>query len=190
MTIEVRPASVYADVAELVGPKKSPDANVCWCLSYRVPNKVNRELTGKARGAYVRELTERPVAPGVLAYRDDEVVGWAAVAPRADTSFANSRKIPHIDDADVWSIWCIRVRPGFRGEGISHTLLEGAVGFARDQGAPAVEGYPVRNGSKKVNQTMAYVGTESLFEAAGFEVAAETDSVIDGMPRLLMRRAL
>ncbi len=34
------------------------------------------------------------IAPGVLAYRDDEVVGWAAVAPRAELPFARSRRFP------------------------------------------------------------------------------------------------
>ena len=55
--------------------------------------------------------------PGVLAYDGDEVVGWAAIHPRADTTFARNRKIPHVDDLDVWSLWCVRVRPGHRGRG-------------------------------------------------------------------------
>src|SRR3712207_7387714 len=44
----------------------------------------------------------------------------------------------------------ICVRPGHRRQGISHDLLKGAVKLARDQGAPAVEGYPVDNKAKKV----------------------------------------
>jgi GNAT superfamily N-acetyltransferase len=123
----------------------------------------------------------------VLAYDGDEVVGWAAVHPRADTSFARNRKIPSVDDLDVWSVWCIRVRPGHRGEGISHHLLAGAVEFARANGAVAIEGYPVDNQGAKVDLTMAYVGTKSLFEKAGFTKASDTDSVLDGFPRVLMR---
>jgi hypothetical protein len=34
---------------------------------------------------------------------------------------------------------------------------------------------------------MAYVGTRRLFEQAGFTMAAETDSVLAGFPRVLMR---
>jgi GNAT superfamily N-acetyltransferase len=183
----IRDARSFADMRTMVGPKKSLDSNVCWCLSYRVPNKLNRELTGAARGEYVENLCRRKVAPGVFAYQGDEVVGWAGVAPRADTSFASSRKIPHVDDLPVWSAWCIRVRPGHRGEGVSHALLAGAVDFARAHGAPAIEGYPVDNGDRKVNQTMAYVGTKALFEKGGFTQAAVTDSVLDGFPRVLMR---
>jgi GNAT superfamily N-acetyltransferase len=188
VAIEVRPATDFDDVRTMVGPKRS-DANVCWCLSYRVPGKENRELVGPARGERVRELMEDG-PPGVLAYDGHEVVGWAAVAPRADTAFARSRTIPQVDDLPVWSVWCIRVRPGHRGQGISHDLLRGAVAFARDNGAPAIEGYPVDNGGEKVDLTMAYVGTRGLFERAGFEEATGTGSVLNGFPRVLMRLAL
>lgn len=188
MAIEVRPATDFEDVCTMVGPKR-PDANVCWCLSYRIPSKENRLLIGPARGERVQQLMEQG-PPGVLAYDDGEVVGWAAVAPRSDTTFARNRKIPQVDDLDVWSVWCIRVRPGHRGAGISHHLLRGAVDFARASGAPAIEGYPLDNRGDKVDLTMAYVGTRSLFEQAGFTLASPTDSTLDGFPRVLMRLSL
>jgi GNAT superfamily N-acetyltransferase len=186
MAIEVRPATVFDDVEAVLGPQR-PDATVCWCLSYRLTSKENRELVGPARGDRVRLLVQQEPPPGVLAYDDGEVVGWAAVHPRADTSFARNRKIPHVDDLDVWSVWCIRVRPGHRKAGISHHLLAGAVAFARDRGADAIEGYPLDNGTAKIDPTMAYVGTMALFEKAGFTKAADTDSVLNGFPRVLMR---
>jgi len=187
MAIEVRPATAFDDVKTMVGPKR-PDANVCWCLSYRLTSsKENLSLNGPARGERVRELCGQDPPPGVLAYDGDEVVGWAGVHPRADTSFARNRRIPHVDDLDVWTVWCIRVRPGHRGGGISHALLAGAVEFARDHGAPAIEGYPLDNRGKKIDLTMAYAGTQALFERAGFTKAADTDSVLNGFPRVLMR---
>lgn len=158
MAIEVRAASSFDDVRMMVGPRR-PDANVCWCLSYRIPSKENLALRGPARGERVAELLREDPPPGVLAYDEDgHVVGWAAVHPRRDTSFARNRKIPHVDDLDVWSVWCLRVRPGHRGQGISHHLIAGAVEHAR-----------------------------RLFERAGFGKAADTSSVINGFPRVLMR---
>jgi GNAT superfamily N-acetyltransferase len=187
MAIEIRPAREFEDVRALVGPKQRPDANVCWCLSYRIPAKQNLALQGRQRGEFVKQLLAEQVPPGVLAYDGGEPVGWAAVHPRADTSFARSRKIPLLDELPVWSVWCIRVRPGHRGKGISHALLAGAVDFARSNGAPALEGYPVDNGGRHVDLTMAYVGTRKLFEDEGFSKAADTESVINGFPRVLMR---
>ncbi|HEU5393026.1 MAG TPA: GNAT family N-acetyltransferase [Streptosporangiaceae bacterium] len=188
MSIAVRPATKarFDDVATMLGPK-NPDSSVCWCLSHRLDSRTNRGLAGPARGEYVRKLCGRKVAPGVLAYSGDEVAGWAATAPRSELPFERSAKIPHVDDLPVWSVWCIRVRPGYRGQGISRVLLDGAVAYARSHGAPAVEGYPVDNQGQKVDLTMAYVGTRKLFEGAGFTKAADTTSVSGGFPRVLMR---
>jgi GNAT superfamily N-acetyltransferase len=188
MTIEVRPATAFDDVRTVLGPKR-PDANVCWCLSYRLPSKENVALRGPARGAKVAELLEQGPL-GVLAYDGAAVVGWAAVAPRAETAFARSRTIPDLGGAHIWSVWCIRVRPGHRGRGVSHALVAGAIAFAGSGGASAIEGYPVDNRGERVDLTMAYVGTRALFERAGFRKVADTTSVLDGYPRVLMRRDL
>lgn len=189
MAIVVRPATVFEDMKTMLGPK-NPDANVCWCLSYRLPSKENIALRGHDREELVQRLCRQDPPPGVLAYDGGEVVGWAAVHPRVETAFARSRRIPLVDNLEAWSVWCIRVRPGHRGQGISHALLTGAVDFARAHGAPAIEGYPLDNNGQKIDPTMAYVGTRRLFERVGFTKAADTDSVLNGFPRILMRLGL
>lgn len=186
MAIQVRPAVVFDDVAAVIGPK-NPASNVCFCLSYRLGSKEKNALRGPERAARVAELCGQDPPPGVLAYDGDEPVGWAALHPRAATSFARHRRIPHVDDLDVWSLWCLRVRPGHRRQGIAHHLVAGAVAYARERGAPAVEAYPVDNRGEKVDLTMAYVGTRALFEKAGFTKVADTTSVLNGFPRVLMR---
>jgi GNAT superfamily N-acetyltransferase len=188
VSIEVQPATadLFDDVATILGPK-NPTSSVCWCLSHRIDSRTNRELIGPARGEYVKQLCSREVAPGVVAYEGDQVVGWAAVAPRSELPFARSTKIPPVDDLPVWSAWCVRVRPGHRGRGIARAALVGAVAYAQSQGAPAIEGYPVDNKGQKVDLTMAYVGTRSLFEGVGFTKATDTDSVSGGFPRVIMR---
>jgi GNAT superfamily N-acetyltransferase len=186
MTIEVRPATVFEDVKTMLGPG-NPDSDACWCLSQRIPHGERSALHGTQQAEFVRQLVAAPRAPGVLAYDGDDVVGWAAIAPRAATNFSRSRKIAQIDDLDVWSLWCIRTRPRHRGQGITDALIAGAVEFARSHGAPAVEGYPVDNRGEKVDQTMAYVGTRAMFEKAGFVKAADTESVSGGFPRVIMR---
>lgn len=190
MTLEVKPAHDFGNVATMLGPK-NPESSVCWCLSWRLSSKQNRALVGPARADKVRELCARDHAPGVLAHLDGEVAGWAGIAPRSELHpIENSRKIPHIDDLPVWSLWCIRVRPGFRKQGVTAALIDGAVEYARASGAPAVESYPVDNAGDKVDQTMAFVGTRTMFERAGFAKVADTDSVSGGFPRIVMRRML
>jgi len=187
----VHPASEsrFDDVRTMLGPK-NPTSSVCWCLSHRIPGKDNTALAGEERGELMRTFTRRRVKPGVLAYDGTEVVGWAAVAPRSELPFQRSTKIPHVDDLPVWSIWCVRVRPGHRGRGIAHVLVEGAVAYAARCGAPAVEAYPADNQDARVDLTMAFVGTRKLFADAGFTLASATDAVAGGFPRVLMRKAL
>lgn len=71
MTSEVRilPATAarFDDVAVMVGPR-NPAANVCWCLSHRLPSKDHRALHGPERRDRMRDLCRRDVAPDVLAY--------------------------------------------------------------------------------------------------------------------------
>jgi GNAT superfamily N-acetyltransferase len=110
------------------------------------------------------------------------------VAPRSElAAFRDSTRIPHLDDLPVWSVWCFKVRAGHRRTGVASALLEGAVAYAREHGAPVVEGYPVDNQGRKVDLTMGYVGTRSMFERAGFTKAADTDAVSARLPRVLMR---
>ena len=190
MAIDVRPATRFMDIATILAPR-NPESAACWCLSYRLSPKENRELEAHDRPRVVEQLCRRDPAPGVLAYLDGEVAGWAGVAPRSDLhQFSHSTKFPHVDDQPVWSLWCFKVRPGFRKQGLTQALIRGAIDFARDHGAPAVEGYPVDNGDRRVDATMAYVGTRAMFERAGFAKVADTDAVSNGIPRVLMRLAL
>jgi GNAT superfamily N-acetyltransferase len=90
----------------------------------------------------------------------------------------------------VWSIICVVVRGGYRRRGVTGHLLDGAVEYAASKGAPAVEAHPVDPAGKRMDTTMAFVGTRSMFEKAGFEVVGSTDAVASRMPRLVMRRSL
>ncbi|GAA4770120.1 hypothetical protein GCM10023351_12320 [Microbacterium gilvum] len=74
MAIEVRAATDFADVTTLVGPRR-PDANVCWCLSHRLPASRNTALRGPERAALVEAMCRSALPPGVLAYDDGEPVG-------------------------------------------------------------------------------------------------------------------
>jgi GNAT superfamily N-acetyltransferase len=89
----------------------------------------------------------------------------------------------------VWSIICVVVRSGHRKKGVTRPLIEGAVEYAASRGAPAIEAYPV-DPAGRMDLTMAFVGTRSMFEKSGFRVIGTTDAVASKMPRIVMRRDL
>lgn len=178
----------FDDFADVVNPNRR--ATHCWCLSHRLSASEIGEHDSREDAA--RALGRRRNPPGVVAYDDDGTpVGWCSIGPRADnTRLAGSRLIRPLDDLDVWSIICVVVRGGHRRRGVTTPLIEGAVAYAADRGAPAVEAYPVDPGERRMDRTMAFVGTRKMFENAGFEVVGETDAKASGMPRLVMRRML
>jgi len=190
--VEIRPAvaELFDDLATVLGPK-DPEAAACWCLSYRMSSGDLRMKQAASRASVMRELCAAPVPPGVLAYRHDEVVGWCSVNPRSSYHrLVHSRVIPKVDDQPVWSVVCFVVRPGYRRQGVAAALLDGAIAFARDEGATVIEAYPADNNGKRLSGAFAYTGTVSLFAAAGFVVASETKSKTGGVPRVLMRRSV
>jgi GNAT superfamily N-acetyltransferase len=127
-------------------------------------------------------------APGLIAYLDDEPVGWCGLGPRsAMPRLEHSRTIPRIDDAAVWSIGCLIVRPGFRRRGVTVALIDAAVAYARSKGAPAIEAYPIDPAGKRVSTSFGFTGFTSTFEAAGFRRVVLTDAHSAGLPRWLMR---
>ena len=124
--------------------------------------------------------------PGLLAYRDGVPVGWISVAPREE--FGRLQRSPiskPVDKTPVWSITCFVIHKDHRGEGVAKALVEGAVDYAREQGAIAVEGYPVEPRKDRMPDIYAWMGLASMFESAGFiEIARR------GKTRPLMRLVL
>lgn len=184
-TLPVTPER-FDDLAEVINPNRR-DSH-CWCLSHRCTAGEIAEL-GPDRETAMRTLTERS-PQGVVIYRDSVPVGWCSVGPRsANTRLTRSKLIRPVDDLDVWSIICVVVRAGHRKQGVTSHLISGAVEYARERGAPAVEAYPV-DPVGRMDLTMAFVGTRAMFERVGFEVVGTTEAVASRMPRLVMRRML
>lgn len=193
MTLVFRPAAqdVFDDVVEMLGPKRRPDALACWCLTYRLGSRDAAKLDAHQRRELVHEMCGRTPAPGVLAYTGDgTVVGWAGVAPRSEVVELQDETVyPRLDDDDPWAIFCLRVRAGHRRSGIGQELLEGAVRFAQDHDARAVEGYPVDT-DQRIEPIRCYPGLRSMFERAGLEKVADIGAASVGLQRVLMRRTL
>lgn len=167
----------------------------CTCQYWRLSSSdygrgKKADLPAKTANLRVllREQLEGEVPPGILAYRAGALVGWCGIGQRQDMQrLVRSRTIPKLDDKPVWSVVCFIVAVGHRRMGIGHQLLAGAVDCAREQGAPAIEGYPIDPMDARVSTAFAYVGTVSMFERAGFRRAVETEARSAGLPRWLMR---
>jgi GNAT superfamily N-acetyltransferase len=194
MSLTVRPltAETFEDFADVVNPNRR-DTH-CWCMSFRLSAAEMRELADTREGA-MRAVAGGDPSPGLVGYdADGRPVAWCSISPRtAIPRLEASAKMPRIDDVDVWSIICLVVRGGCRRAGTTTELLEAAVAYAAEHGAPAVEAYPVDNRAadgtpERIDTTMAYCGTWSMFDRAGFTQVGTTEAQGSKRPRIVMRR--
>ena len=179
------------DLAALFG--QGGDPKWCWCAFFRVRN-VDFQSGSAASN---RRVLERAVdttaadgrAPGLIAYREDEPIGWVSVGPREDYErLQHSRVLGPIDERPVWSIVCFVVARRARRQGVANALLQAAVDYAREHGATLVEGYPVDTDGGRVPAANAYKGTLTMFERAGFEVASRRRANRASPERPIVRR--
>ena len=185
MALRIVPANQVAfDDLQSVFGDRGPAAR-CQCQRYRLSR-------GESFGAQpveerqhrLREQTgcgdpEGPTS-GLVAWLDDEPVGWCAVGARSDLNgLTRVFTVPwkgrdeDRDDPTVWAVTCVFSRRGYRRRGVASALVSATVDHARSQGARAVEGYPIVR--TDVIDEELHVGTVPMFEAAGFrQVSAPT----------------
>jgi len=154
-------------IEDLFGPRGA--CGGCWCMYFRLPSAVEKAGRGDANRAALREQVRTGQVHACLAFDSDEAVGWCMFGPRHHLPrLERSRAMRPVADG-AWVVPCFFVASSHRGRGVAHALLAAAVEVARDLGAPALEGFPVRTepGQRYAN-TFAYVGVPSLFAGAGF----------------------
>ena len=137
----------------------------------------------------LRALVDGSIAPGLVAIDDDgRAVGWVSLGPREDFHrLERSRVRPRLDDVPVWSIVCFVVARRARRRGVASGLLDGAIAYARQQGAPALEAYPVDPTQGRPTAATLYTGPLSMFRRAGFRVVREVVSPRSTVTRQIVR---
>jgi GNAT superfamily N-acetyltransferase len=171
----------WEDLQAVLGTRGDPSR--CQCQRYRMQPGESWASVGAEELAFrLRTQTDCRQAgskstSGLVAYLDDEPVGWCAVAPRsAHPRLLLKTRVPwegraeDKTDDSVWAVTCFVTRTGFRRRGVSRALARAAVDFARTRGARALEGYPmITQPGQEVTWGELHVGSRSIFEAAGFE---------------------
>lgn len=159
-------AANWPDLERLFGPDGACVG--CWCMWWRTGRADYR--AGSGNRAALRSLVDDGEPTGLLAYdNQDDVVGWAAVAPRtayprfARTAVGKAR----VDPTGRWAVPCFFIAPQHRRHGYTDDLLAAACEHSRAHGATALEGYPL---TSKAGPSELFVGTGNLFARHGFQV--------------------
>lgn len=184
MPVQVRPAAAdrWSDLVRVFG-RRGEDPSWCWCRLFLGSATSESAASGPRpdnRDALRQEITHAAVPPGLLAYVEDQPVGWTRVGPRSDfPRVSGNRALAKVltEDPGVWWVTCFAVDSRHRRSGVGSALLNAAVEFAREQGATAVEGHPVdvaALSAARMGGSAVFTGTMAMFSAAGFSEVART----------------
>jgi GNAT superfamily N-acetyltransferase len=168
----------WADLQAVFGTADYP--GMCYCQHYKTRDCHWSSLSGEERHRRLREQTRcddqgARTTSGLVAYLGQEPVGWVAVEPR--TAYPRLPKVRTVwsgrqedkTDDGVWAVTCFVTRKGYRKRGITYALAAATVGFARDQGARALEAYPmITSPGKEITWGELHVGSRQVFADAGF----------------------
>lgn len=159
----------------------------CWCMYWFMNKKEydEKRKNGKTKKELKKIVKEKTI-PGIIAYENENPVGWISIQPREKYSkLANSKILAPVDNKSVWSIVCFFIHKNFRKMGVSTELIKNACNFASSKGGTIVEAYPTETRTKNSAPVFIYTGTASAFKKAGFkEVARRSET------RPIMRKAV
>ena len=142
----------------------------CWCMSWLLTKKEFDANKGAGNKRKMKKLVESNAEPGILAYFNDEPIGWCAIAPRENfIRLEKSKVLKRIDDEAVWSIPCFFIKKEFRRKGLSTEILKAAAEYCKLKGVKIVEGYPAEPYSNNIPAAFAWTGFPSSFLKAGFK---------------------
>ncbi|GAB5505712.1 MAG: GNAT family N-acetyltransferase [Rhizobiaceae bacterium] len=179
MTTTFKPltSDLWPSFEELFG--KQGACYGCWCTHFRLPPAARRAADHQGNKAHMKARIEAGPPPGLLAFEGARAIGWMQIGPRADIPEWNNRgraSAPmadgEADDPDVWAISCFFIRSAARGKGLSHQLVAAGIEHARKSGARLLEVCPMRE-AKTSRSIGLFVGSQRVFEKAGFSVVAE-----------------
>jgi len=168
----------WADLQAVFGTADYP--GMCYCQHYKTRDCHWSSLSGEERQGRLREQTRcddprAQTTSGLVAFLGHEPVGWVAVEPR--TAYPRLPKVRTVwsgrqedkTDDGIWAVTCFVTRKGYRKRGITYALAAATVGFARDQGARALEAYPmITSPGKEITWGELHVGSRQVFADAGF----------------------
>ncbi|MEV6410254.1 GNAT family N-acetyltransferase [Kribbella sp. NPDC051718] len=177
MTLEVVPATPdrWPDVVTVMGDRGDPAR--CFCQYFRLRGKEWSDTSPAAKREALRAQIASDRPPGVLATDAGTPVGWCAVAPRSAYPRVLASPNWRADDPDAWVVTCFVVPVGHRRQGLAGELLQGAIHFARTQGAEVLEACAVDlSYMGRIPSADLYRGPLSVYLEAGFAEVSRTSA--------------
>ncbi|HEX2395849.1 MAG TPA: GNAT family N-acetyltransferase [Bacteroidales bacterium] len=148
----------WTDFESLFQSKGAP--GYCWCMAWRMTKEELKNNNRGSRKEYIKQRIGSETPIGLLAYSENEPVGWCSIAPRETYQRLGGDETIE----KVWSLVCFFIKKEFRDKGLIDLLIKKAKEYAQRNGAKFIEAYPVETDSPSYR----FMGFIKTFEKAGF----------------------
>lgn len=157
----------WGDFGELFGEKGA--CGGCWCMWWKLKRSEFDKQKGLGNKKAIQSYVKSGKIPGILAYHQEEPVGWCAVEHRENYPVLDrSRILRKLDDTPVWSITCFFIKKQYRNKGMTVQILNIVKNYVKNKGGEVLEGYPIEPKKKHIPPVFAWTGFMSAFKDAGF----------------------
>jgi len=144
----------------------------CWCQWWRIAGVEHwKDVQGEVAHFRLCRQVQEGHAHGVLAYNDDNAIGWCSFEPRS--AFLRLERSPSFKGTPaegVWFVGCFFIERTWRRHGVADLLLAEALKVMQGEGAQIVEACPKDTRGKAQPDAFVYTGTRAMFERHGFLV--------------------
>lgn len=159
-------SSTWDDFATLVERHKGVWGG-CWCLEFHAEGAQRNDQRRFKKECLVQEGR----AHAALVYDAAVCVGWCQFGspqelPRIKRQRAYSEQATPPPD---WRITCFFVDKGYRGQGVAHVALQGALQQIAALGGGRVESFPEDVAGRSTSASFLHNGSLAMFEHEGFE---------------------
>lgn len=167
--IQIKPLSnlTWNNFVELM--ESDSQCRDCWCLNHRAQSGCPTGADAKDK---MKELVDDNIAHGLLAFKNNECIGWVSVDPMASLVGHDCQPSGKQDE---WSIHCLFVKDGFRGSGLSSEMIKAAIEYAKNKNAKIISAFPIPelNRHKFPVNEAEFSGRQSTFKKLGFTLEGQ-----------------
>ena len=151
----------WRDFETLLESRGGPKS--CWCMIWRVTAEESKHTDGKSRKAFMHQRVSQGTPVGILGYLYGQPVAWCSIAPKK--GYRNLTDKHPTETENVWSLVCYYVKREHRSKGFFKQMTKAAISYAQENGAVAIEAYPVEPNSPSYR----FMGFVQTFEEIGFK---------------------
>lgn len=148
---------------------KCEQCSECWCLNHRVP--ASDAVTGDRAKEKMKDLTKEGKVGGLLGFIDKTCIAWVSVDP-IETQVGHDYVVENdiTSQKNTWMVHCIYITPEYRNKGLSKSLIQEAISFAKSKGASKIIAFPIPSETRNMfpQDEAEFSGRHSSFEKAGF----------------------